>query len=367
MKASKADTEWIRFQLFTPKDSELPIYLGGNFNDWKTTDPTFRLERKGAGYYEIKLPIKHLTFPLYYRYARQDWNGVELDEFGNDAPERFLKNPIPEVIDKVPRWMVDGKSYPVEYLPKIEVISDAFEIPQLGKKRRISILLPHDYHETETRYPVLYLHDGQNLFDEAAPFGNWGVNKKLAILKDRGHSGLIIVAIDHGGVDRIKEFTPFQQTKWGTGDGKKYVRFLADTLKEYVDKHYRTLPDRENTGVGGSSMGGLISVYAGLMYPEVFGKLLIFSPSLWASPKIYFRAINFYNPDHTDVYVYAGGKESEYMVPNVKRFISALEHKGLETKEVTFKLHIEPEGIHNEATWGAQFPKAAEWLFPSKK
>lgn len=92
---------------------------------------------------------------------------------------------------------------------------------------------------------------------------------------------IIIVSIDHAEDERIAEFTPSYRTRLGVGDGKKYARFLADTLKPHVDQHFRTLPDRVHTGIGGSSMGGLITIYAGLMYPEVYGKLMVFSPSLW--------------------------------------------------------------------------------------
>ena len=148
-----------------------------------------------------------------------------------------------KVLDHVPRWRVDGLDYPSDKLPLIEILSEDFEIPQLIKTRRISVLLPYNYHETDQHYPVLYLQDGQNLFDEYAPFGNWAVDKKLAVLAEKGLGDIIVVAIDHAEKDRIAEFTPSFKTKLGRGDGKKYVRFLADTLKPYIDKNFRTLPD----------------------------------------------------------------------------------------------------------------------------
>jgi predicted alpha/beta superfamily hydrolase len=117
---------------------------------------------------------------------------------------------------------------------------------------------------------VLYLQDGQNLFENDAPFGTWGVDKQLAALAQRGKGDLIVVAIDHGGKERIKEFSPYDSQKWGEGLGRDYAKFLTETLKPYIDGRFRTQTGREYTGIGGSSMGGLISIYAGIMFPETY-------------------------------------------------------------------------------------------------
>lgn len=247
--------------------------------------------------------------------------------------------------------------------PIIKVIEEAFEIPQLGKKRRITALLPSDYEKSEKSYPVLYLQDGQNLFDDNAPYGNWAIDRTLADLQEKGIGEMIVIAIDHGRKERIKEYTPFVETKFGPGDGKKYLRFVTDTLKPYVDRTFRTLKTREHTGLGGSSLGGLISIYGSLLYPEVYGKLMIFSPSLWLTPKIPFEIIHFYNPLDTKIYLYAGGKESETMLPNVHKFLEALKKKGLDGGNVEFELSVDVNGEHNEYFWGREFPKAVEWLF----
>ena len=234
------------------------------------------------------------------------------------------------------------------YTPIIKVIEEAFEIPQLGKKRRITALLPHDYEDSEETYPVLYLQDGQNLFDDNAPYGNWAIDRKLAEMAAAETGKMIVIAIDHGNKDRITEYTPFVETKFGPGDGKKYLRFVTDTLKPYVDRTFRTKSDRLNTGLGGSSMGGLISIYGGILYPEVYGRLMIFSPSLWLTPNIHFRIMHFYNPLPTRIYLYAGGKESETMIPNVNELKAAFEDQGLSSKKVDFHLSIDLEGHHNE-------------------
>lgn len=248
------------------------------------------------------------------------------------------------------------------FLPEKVIISESFEIPQLIKTRRIAALLPYNYHNSGRQYPVLYLQDGQNLFDDYAPFGNWGIDKKLAMMAEQGKGDVIIVAIDHAEEERIEEFTPSYNTRLGRGQGKKYVRFLADTLKPYVDQHFRTLPDRRHTGIGGSSMGGLISIYAGLMYPEVYSRLMLFSPSLWVDPNIHFHLVSFLEPSDLKIYLYGGGKEGSKMVENLVWFKNTLESQGM-AESIDFFLSIDPDGHHNEERWGREFPKALNWLF----
>lgn len=351
------------FELTTTSGNDFPVYISGNFNNWNASDPAFRFKKTETGTFQLALK-PDLSFPekLEYKYTRGDWKNVELDEYGNEIKNRIVTTDQEVVSDHVPRWKQNGLTYNPEFLPIIEVISENFEIPQLIKTRRIAALLPHDYHQTDRRYPVLYLQDGQNLFDDHAPFGNWAVDKKLAVLAERGMDDVIIVAIDHAEEDRIAEFTPSINTRLGKGDGKKYIRFLADTLKPHVDKHFRTLPERAHTGIGGSSMGGLITIYAGFMYPEVYGKLMVFSPSLWVAPNIHFQLMSFDEALDLKIYLYGGNEEGTYMVPNMERFIRAIGQQGI-ASNIDFHLSIDPQGKHNEARWGEEFPKAVEWLF----
>ena len=347
----------------TAIDDDRPVYIAGNFNNWQLPDENYRLTKKGEGRYSFKFKDTATLPPLLeYKYAKANWEGRELDEYGEEIQNRRLLASIRQHEEEVHLWSHAGLPYNSYLLPKIQVIDEAFEIPQLIKTRRISALLPHDYEEGTKRYPVLYLQDGQNLFDDYAPFGNWAIDKKLAQLSEKGIGDFIVVAIDHAEADRVKEFTPSVGGNLGKGQGKKYVRFLADTLKPYVDKHFRTLPQRIHTGIGGSSMGGLISIYAGLMYPEVYGRLLIFSPSLWAAPNIHFHAINFQEIHDTKVYIYGGESESDTMVPNIKQFRKAVEKQG-SAANIEFEISIDPHGQHNEARWGKEFPKAIESLF----
>ena len=249
------------------------------------------------------------------------------------------------------------------FAPIIKIIEDAYEIPQLGRKRRIAALLPHDYEQSNEKYPVLYLNDGQNLFDEFAPFGNWAIDKELEKLAESGHSDIIVISIDHGGEDRITEYLPYFNPRFGKGEGALYIKFLEETLIPYVNKTFRTLPDREHTGIGGSSMGGLISLFAGLNHQEVFSKLLIFSPSLWIAPKIFQQAENFRPNLPMHLFIYSGGKESANHMPNVIRFKKRLVGGKHDFDNIDLHVELNPEGTHSEHHWRQEFPKAVKWLY----
>ncbi|HMQ47861.1 MAG TPA: alpha/beta hydrolase-fold protein [Saprospiraceae bacterium] len=356
--------------LSTEMDMELPVFIAGNFNNWDDSDATYRMERVGMNLFRYVFKNKHVLPPkLEYKYHRGAWAYEELDAYGNEAPHRLLdisaeKGFSGKQEDFVPRWKKNGLVYNPAFLPHCHIITAPFDIPQLIKTRRITALLPHDYATSNKRYPVLYLQDGQNLFDDYAPFGNWAVDKKLAIMAEKGIGDLIVVAIDHAHEERVAEFTPSEYTHLGKGSGKKYIQFLAETLKPYIDQNFRTLSDREYTGIGGSSMGGIISIYGGLRYPQVYGRLMVFSPSLWATPYIHFHFLKSVSLTDVKIYLYGGGKESKTMVPNIQNFKKAFVQSG--KTDVNIKLSIDPQGLHNEVRWGIEFPKAAEWLFFNK-
>jgi predicted alpha/beta superfamily hydrolase len=356
----------LTLELTTPIDDRRPVYVVGNFNNWVTEQTRFQMRRVANGRFMFTFPTE-LTLPhrLEYKYVRGGWENKELDSFGNSTNNRVLENPQGVINDFVARWSNYGLTFTPSFLPKIHIISEAFYSPELKKSRRVVALLPHDYaKQTEKRYPVLYLHDAQNLFNDKSAFGNWGIDKKLAVLAERGMGDLIIIAIDHGGETRMNEFLPpTKNEKLGHSDGRKYVKFLAKTLKPHVDAQFRTLTDRLHTGVGGSSMGGLVSIYAGLIHPEVFGRLMIFSPSLWAVQNAPFAAIRFFKPIATKIYAYAGGKEGANVIPNVKNFQKVIQSQGFDNTKIGFKLALDPQGLHNERRWGEEFPKAVEWLF----
>ncbi len=354
----------LELELTTINDDDRPIYVTGNFNKWALEDEQFRLRPTEDGKYLYRFP-PYIKLPesIEYKYTRGDWNFVELDAYGGRVPNRKIEKGKNIIKDEVPHWRENGHTFDKEFLPKKILIEDDFEIPQLGRKRRIQALIPHDYETSGKSYPVIYMQDAQNLFDPYSPFGNWAIDEKLAVMAERGQADVIVIAIDHAEENRIKEFMPFKETRFGLGEGKRYLQFITETLKPYVDRKYRTLSDRSNTAIGGSSMGGLISVYAGFIHPEIFGRLMIFSPSLWVKSNIHFDIIRHLHPHETKVYLYAGGSESANMVPNLRRLKNAIEKQGGDQNSINFKLTIDPNGRHDEKRWGHEFPRAVEWLF----
>jgi predicted alpha/beta superfamily hydrolase len=353
----------LTIELFTPNDDARPVFLTGTFNDWTTRDDRFVMSKIKDGHYQFTFSeIPPTGQPFEYKYVKGGWEAEELGQDGHPPGNRRMEVPRGKVTDVVPKWKQHSAGYDPKFYPDIQIVAKKFNVPQLRRRRRIAVLLPWNYNQTDRHYPVLYLQDGQNLFEDDAPFGTWGVDKKLAALAQQGKGDFIVVAIDHGGKERIKEFSPYDSQRWGEGLGRDYARFLAETLKPHIDSNFRTLPDRQYTGIGGSSMGGLISIYAGIIFPQVYSKFMIFSPSLWASPAVYSEPMHFAAFDSpTKIYLYGGGKEGAGMLANLKKFKESVEKAGLDRTKI--RLETDPHGHHNEARWGKEFPKAAEWLF----
>lgn len=348
-------------------ESQLPahehVYISGNFNKWNPKDESYRMTRINDHQFEYTFDdVTHLPDLIEYRYTLGGWESGELSEFGLDAPNRTLFKDSLFTNDYAHGWKKNGLSFNPEFTPIIQTISETFEIPQLIKTRRITALLPFNYHQSEKRYPVLYLQDGQNLFDDFAPFGSWGLDKRLAFMAEKGMPEFIVIAIDHAESERIKEFTPNTRTKLGVGDGEKYAQFLAETLKPYVDSHFRTKSEREFTGIGGSSMGGLISIYAAMQHPNLYSRLMIFSPSFWVTPDLPRRFIHHTPEFNGKIFLYGGGMEGSNMVfylHNFRQIVREDPHH----RNIDVFLEVKNKGTHCESEWGNIFPKAANWLF----
>lgn len=353
----------LRLVLMTPISDDRPVYVSGNFCDWYPDVDLFRMQQTGPNRYEYIFPAT-LALParLEYKYTRGGWDHVELDASGEAVSNRVVGAQAAVQEDYVPHWRWFGMPFRPEWLPRIQLLGDAFPGARLSRPRRVHALLPYDYNQTSKRYPVLYLHDGQNLFGGGVGYGSWEIDQKMALLAARHHHEVILISIDHAQDERIREFT-FHRTRAGSGRGQDYLDFIRQTLKPIVDRTFRTLPDAEHTGIGGSSLGGLISLYGGLLHPDVFGRLLVFSPSLWISPKIYFDAIRFQAPVPVKIYAYGGEQESTYMIPNIQRFNDALVRQRYAGNPIDVRLSVDPNGTHQEIHWSREFPKAVEWLF----
>lgn len=353
--------------LTTDQDDDRSVFVSGNFNNWQTKDANYKMERVGVGLYHFVFP-SNFNYPetILYKFTRGDWSEVEIDKFGNRTENRSTKKHKGIQKDHVYKWRRNWLPFKPNFLPIVKLISEEFKIPQLNKKRRIWALLPHDYETSTEKYPVLYLQDAQNLFNENAQYGNWEIDKKIAVMSEYNIGKIIVIAIEHAEKERISEYN-VGNTILGNGQGKSYIRFVTETLKPFVDSNFRTKSDRENTGIGGSSMGALVSIFGGIMYPEIFGKLMIFSPSLWVVPKIKLSFLDLHEPQDTRIYLYAGGDESETMIAHVKKFQKRLLNKEGFTDKMNVHLSINKDGKHSEIYWSDEFPKAMEWLFFSNK
>ena len=256
-----------------------------------------------------------------------------------------------------------AEARPSSAQPNVHVLATPFEIPGLKRERTVRVYLPPGYERGRMRYPVLYMHDGQNLFDEATAYvgEEWGVDETLnALARSRGLR-LIVVGIDNGGADRIHELNPWDNPEYGKGEGEQYLAFVVQVLKPWVDQHYRTRPDRRHTAIMGSSMGGLISSYAISRYPEIFGSAGIFSPAYWLAPQLFADAEEHPPPATSRIYFYAGGSENDTMLPDMKRMVAVLRRAGLPPQNL--EVRINPVGRHDEPAWRAEFPRAVIWLF----
>jgi predicted alpha/beta superfamily hydrolase len=354
----------MKFTIISNEDDDRPVFITGNFNKWNPKDATFVLKNLDNHTYTIEIDDEQLPAIIEYKYTRGGWGNVEIDRFGNITPNRKIKKGDAPNEDIVEKWRINWGPFKEEFSPIVEIISEKFFIPQLNRTRKIWALLPYNYHKTDKTYPVLYLQDAQNLFNEGSAFGNWEIDKKMSILAEYGRGDVIIIAIENGSEDRIKEYILDNDSITKNAEGKKYIRFLADTLKPYVDSIYRTKPEREFTGIGGSSLGGLISIYSGFLYPEVYSKLLIFSPSLWVNPENNFPQMNFKNPYEIKVYMYGGEMEGSQMTERIALFEKTLESwENSHSIQFEFKISINNEGKHQEFYWSQEFPRAVEWLF----
>jgi predicted alpha/beta superfamily hydrolase len=245
--------------------------------------------------------------------------------------------------------------------PSVRDFVPPLRMPKLGFARKLRVYLPPEYAKDSQRYPVLYMFDGQNLFDEATSYaGEWGVDETMDALAEEGFPA-IVIGIDHGGEQRFNELIPYWNVRFLPNSGALFIDDVVHAIKPFVDANYRTLPDRNHTAVVGSSLGGLSADYAIHRYPEVFGKAGVFSPSYWVSEQAFAIARSTPLPAGSRVYLYTGGREGGDSVSQLETMASILRAHSGGADNVTER--VVPEAEHNEAAWRAEFPHAVRWLF----
>lgn len=346
---------------YTPENDS--IYIAGDFNNWNPKDERYKLVKLPDGRWKITL-----TFPygktIQFKFTRGSWETVEKGINGEEIPNRrftFTKSGTYEF--KVHNWR-DFVEKNVKHTITGNVITFEMFIPQLNTTRRIWIYLPPDYNYSTKRYPVLYMFDGQNLFDAATSFaGEWGVDEALEKLYKEKNFSIIVVGIDNGGDRRIDEYAPWVNRDYRRGGlGNATVKFIVETLKPYIDAHYRT--DPEKTGIMGSSLGGLMAIYAGFSYPEVFRYVGAMSSAFWFNPEIY-DFVREAKKGPEKIYIDWGtneGRNPKAFSESNEKMVKILKEKGYR-EEFNLKVVIDKGGLHNEYYWGKRFPQAVLWLF----
>jgi len=380
--AAEKEVVKVDFYVTVPADTapDATIYLAGNLSEiggWKADGVALNRLDTGEYHAQLRLPRGRT---LEYKVTRGSWDTVEKGPGGAELHNRTLALDA----DTVQRVQVAGWRTEVPTtsgavaVRKSTVTGDVrvhedFKSQHLGNNRRLLVYLPPDYEKDKSqRYPVLYMQDGQNLFDDATSFaGEWHVDETAErLIKEGKIRPLIIVGIENAGGDRVDEYTPVSSRGEG-GRGALYAKFVVDEVKPFIDKTYRTKPDQASTGIGGSSLGGLISLYIVKQHPDVFGRCAAVSPSLWWNLGQFLAEAqkDAAWARGTRIWFDMGTKEDEenVMVSQMRindctDFARSLERAGLKPGQDFTWRKIEG-ATHNEAAWADRFDDVLIYLY----
>lgn len=349
-----------------------PCFLAGNFNAWSPN-------RDFVGLLPVIGEKLHIELEnvcegdLELKLTRGDWKTVQADRNGDlSVPFEVHVDRDMEVTLLVEAWRDEFPESTAS--SQVQLMDEAFFFPRLNQHRRVWVYLPADYKNSDKRYPVIYMHDGQNLFDELTAVGRsgpieWRVDETI----DEATAEAIVVAVAHPDTyaDRENEYLLFPKDGVAEPKGRDYLADIVVELKPYVDRKYRTLSDTAFTAMGGSSLGGLLSLYAGLLYPEVFGTLAVFSPSIWTGREQLFATLTRMGSqkkqfiDLQRYYFYAGGKEirknvglqGNSMVQDMLDFTEQFRKHTV----AELKIDIDPVGKHGALYWQKAFSRFYPW------
>ncbi len=352
----------VKVPYFTPNSD---IYFASNYNGWNPCNDAFKLVKEDTGVFSLSVSLPR-GFPLEYKFTRGSWLTVEKGVKGEEIPNRTLVVLQDTTIEiEVANWrdFLENERKSHNISGNVEKIEFKSRILRYYNPRKVWIYLPPDYEVSNKRYPVLYMQDGQNLFDDSESYaGEWHVDEILEeMYKEKGFS-LIVVGIENAQEYRIDEYSPYFNEKYSRGGGGKlYVDFVVKELKPFIDQNYHTEP--QITGILGSSLGGLISIYAGFLYPEIFKIVGSMSGAFWFNPEIKdFISRSEVCPQR--VYLDWGLKESEnpdFYVKGNREILGTLKNRF--GQRIEFKWVEDPEGIHHESSWSKRFRSAVEFLF----
>lgn len=252
--------------------------------------------------------------------------------------------------------------------PKLQILT-RFRSRVIGNERTIRVYLPPGYDgRKRQRYPVLYMNDGQNLFDPKTAFGGvaWQLGETADQLVAAGLiEPLIIVGIDNAGEKRLGEYTPTRhEAHRGSGRANRYGRMLVEELKPLIDSRYRTMPDRENTGIGGSSLGGLVALFVALRHSDRFAKAAVLSPSVWWHDRVILGEVDrLQSKPEVKLWLDMGTRESSEGIADARALVEELIRKGWVPGKDLAYTEVEGAG-HHESAWAARSRDVLLSLFP---
>lgn len=345
------------------------IYLVGSVNTWNPASTQYILQPDGFGVRTVTIPEG--TGTVGYKFTRGgSWSTVEGNASGGFLPDRsFTFTGSPQTINlTIQSWEdISGSGSSSTAAANVQVLNNSFFMPQLSRNRKVWIYLPPDYYTTSKTYPVLYMQDGQNLFDNATSFsGEWQIDEALNTLHSQGNYGAIVVGIDNGGGERLNEYSPWVNPTYGGGQGDAYMQFVGETLKPYIDANFKTRPQSQYNALIGSSMGALISAYGAVKYSGLFSKVGVFSPAFWF---VRTQLNNYITSTTNDIsnlrlYFVCGQNEDTDMVPDMNTVKNNFITKGVSASNTFTK--IDSDGTHSESYWRREFPAAYLWLFQNE-
>jgi predicted alpha/beta superfamily hydrolase len=357
----------------TPRYQKL--YLAGNVKElgsWRAEG--LEIKKQDDGKYHAYVQLAG-GVPIEYKITRGSWNSVERGTDGVEMDNRTLDPVKTEAVNlQVATWVDQGKSDP----GKSTAIGDirkhiGFHSTLLNNDRTIAVYLPPGYDQnTDQRYPVLYMQDGQNIFDTATSFAGveWNADETAEKLIVEGKINPVIIVGIYNTPDRTEEYTPWQASESDpVARGVYYGWFTAYEVKRFIDKTYRTLPGRENTAIAGSSLGGLIALDTARAHNDVFGVCAALSPSLWSAEG---ELLSQWTADHdwmngTRFWIDMGeGETDDYpageATAHLQSLATTLESAGL-TKGSDYQSLIVEGDEQNEAAWSKRFDKVLIYLY----
>ncbi len=308
-----------------------------------------------------------------FKVTRGTWSTVEADAHGKDIANRtFVAAPRQVVDATVANWIDQGKAVPGRVTLTGDIrLHKKFRSEILNNERTLIVYLPPGYDQSAERYPVLYMQDGQNLFDESTSYQGieWKMDETAQeLIASRKISPLIIVGI-YNTEQRTAEFTPPSLAGKGPAHGDQYAKMVVTEVKPFIDSHYRTLTDREHTGIGGASQGALIAMYTAKENPTIFGKMLLMSPWLhlngkpvladWLGDGTWLRDERIYIEMGTEP---GDNYPTTNPIADSQPLAAALQKSGL-TSGRDFKYREILGGRHNEAAWASTISQPLQFLY----